>query len=445
MQPGPQPPEQPGSGQPYGWPPPPPSYPGQPAGSPPGYPGQPVSPYPGSAPGYGSQGPGPAPGHAPYPYPQPGGYGPFPPPYGYGPPPQPSGGGKKAALITLVVLVTLGLLTAGGFGLHALLADDESDAEPGSSAAGSEYAKLGDPHDISTDDLEQVDRRKLFLETLRTMMLQDPVRTKGITLASDNADLSDATERRIDIGFNYEPKEFSYDRAITLSSKFGGLKGSKLEERCVDGKQYTFNRSNEQWRESSFGQCEVRSLLSDVGDGINIFGLNEQQADAALEYFSGDLADVIDVTELGLKSGPGDQKKQYLRFVVDYTPTVSGQYGYLGLQHFVFALQRTGIEPPEHPYITKGSGAQGLHMVYYVDPATGLPVYSQHSNIAPLDEDGAPLSVEESKLGYREDRYEYYFDDELPTFDMGSNDEISLEWDRDSDADSDAGRRPSRS
>ncbi len=400
MHPGQYPPEYPGAPQPpSGWPQQPSVYPGQPGPSGAAQPNPAQAPYP-TAPLAEQQVP----------------------PYGYGPyPPQRSGGGKKAALIVLVVVVTLGLLAAGGFGAYALLSDDDKSPASPRSDAGSEYAKLGDPGNLSNKDLDKVNSRKLFLETVRNMMLQTKVRTKSETMTSDKKDLSDGFGYNTDIRFDYQTKALSFERESGLS-----------ENRCIDGKSY-LTLFDKTWQEARFGGCELRKSLYNIGDGVNIFGLTKAQADKVLAYFTDDFPDLIQVEELELKSGPGKENKKYLRFVVDYVPIPSAQYGYLGLQHFVWAFKRADIEFFQHPYSPKGSGGQGLHVVYYVDPTTGLPVYSQQSNIPPFDKDGKPRSLEEAGTSYREDRYEYYFEEKFPTFDMSTNDKITLKWERDKD------------
>gem|GEM_PF-6707127 len=413
------------------------------------HPGSPPPEQPGPSPSHPGQTPSGWPSPPTYPDPQPGGYPPQTPPYnyppaygypqqtaGYGYPPQApqhgygsgpypphsgSGGGKKAALITLIVVMTLGLLTAGGFGAYALFSDDES-VESSGSSAGTEYGKLGDPDALSDTDLNKVDKQKLFSETVRNMMLQTKVRTKSETAMSTTKNLSGGFGYRKDVGFDYQTKALSLDKDSDLS-----------DTRCVDGKAYRFG-FDETWKESTSGGCELKRTLYDIGDTLNLFGFTESQADAAMAYFTEDFPDFIDVTDLTLSSGLGKEKKKYLRFVVDYTPIPSGQYGYIGLQHFVWAFQRTETKYDQHPYSPKGSGGQGLHVVYYVDTKTGLPVYSQQSNIPPFDDKGKPYSLEEKGTGYREDRYEYYFGEEPATLDMGTNTSITLDWKRDDDA-----------
>lgn len=449
MQPGsPQPPEQPAPGQPYGSGPGPSAYPGQPgytqypgqpeagqhAGQPDGsqYPGQPLSPYPGAAPG-GFPHPGPGA------YPEQGSYGQQVPPYNYGayPPPKSGGGGKKAVLIVLIVVVAVGLLTAGGFGAYALLSKDKTSSSTASShsgGGGKEYAKLGNPKNLSQSDLDKLDKHALFMETFRNMMLQSSVRTVSETVLSQKADLSEGFSNRTDAGFDYKTKKFSLNRENTLQTGKPGIKGLGFKTRCVDGKSYSFSEFEKKWNQSRFDSCQLRDAIYAIGDGIDIFGLDEKQADAVSQYFTKDFPDVIQVPKLELKTKPGDGTKKYLRFEVNFTPVKSGPYGYFGLQHFTWAFQRAGIDYKAHPYSAKGGLGQGLHVVFYVDPSTGLPVYSQQSNIPTFDAQGKPRSIEDSKVGYRDDRYQYSFGKEFPQLDMNATSTITLDWPRDNDA-----------
>jgi hypothetical protein len=337
-------------------------------------------------------------------------------------------------LITLVVLVTLGLLTAGGFGFYALLSDDGSSPQRNSNEASEsnvgKYAQLDDPDDLSEEDLDKIDRHALFLETLLNMMVQKTVRTKNETAFSRKEDFSDGFKEKSDVRFDYETKKLSFERENSFLQDT-----SPSESRCDNGKSYRYSTLEKSWQETRVGDCsDLNRSIFYIGDGVNIFGLNKEQADKVMAYFTDDYSNLIQVRKIGLKSGLNGNKKQYIRFVVDYMPIESGQYGYLGLQHLIWAFKRAEIEYSEHPYSPKGNGGQGLHVVYYVDPATGLPVYSQQSNIPPFDDNGKPRSVDESGIGYRDDRYQYYFDDEFPTLDPNTNEKITLEWERDEDA-----------
>ncbi len=424
MQPGSsQPPEQPAPGQPYG------SGPGPSA-----YPGQPLPPYPGAAPG-GFPYPGPGA------YPEQGSYGQQVPPYNYGayPPPNSGGGGKKAVLIVLIVVVAVGLLTAGGFGAYALLSKDKTSSSPasshgGGSGSGKEYAKLGSPNDISQSDLDKVDKHALFMETFRNMMLQSSVRTISETVSSQKADLSEGLSKTADTGFDYKTKKFSLNREDTVRTGRPGGSGFSYKTRCVDGKSYSFNEFEKKWSQARFDNCKLQVAIGDIGDGIHIFGLDEKQADAVSKYFTQDFPNVIQVPKLELKTKPGDGNKKYLRFEVNYMPVKSGMYGYLGLQHFTWAFKATGLDYKTHPYLSKGGLGQGLHVVLYVDPSTGLPVYSQQSNIPPFDAQGKPQSLTDSRVGYRDDRYQYFFGKEFPQLDMNTTSTITLDWPREDDA-----------
>jgi len=338
----------------------------------------------------------------------------------------------------LVVVVAVGLLTGGGFGAYALLSKDKTSSptpsHEGRSGGGKEYAKLGNPNDIAQSDLDKVDKHALFLETFRNMMLQSSVRTVSETMSSQKSDLSEGLRKTADTGFDYKTKKFSLNREDTIRTGKPESKGFAFRTRCIDGKTRTYNEFEKKWNQSRFDSCQLRDAMFQIGDGINIFGLDEKQADAVSGYFTKDFPDIIQVPKLELKTKPGDGNKKYLRFEVNYNPVKSGPYGYLGLQHFTWAFQRTGIDYKAHPYSSKGGLGQGLHAVFYVDPSTGLPVYSQQSNIPPFDAQGKPRSIDDSKVGYRQDRYQYYFGQEFPQLDMNTTSTITLDWPHEDDA-----------
>lgn len=324
------------------------------------------------------------------------------------------GAGLKAAIAILAGLVLLGAACVTVYSLS----DHDDDGEPGGTG---EIAKLGDPAKLTKTDLERVDRRTLFLEVTGKVLRQRVIHTHAILSYSEKANFSEESVTKIDAGFEYSTKKLSYEKDF---SRAGGTGTAPIrpDERCVTGKRYV-NSGGGTWREAA-GGCGDTSPAAVIGDGLFPSGLDEAQAAAFIDYLEHRYPDFLQVRDLALFDA---NRKTYLRFVVDYAPVGTGSYGYVGLQHLAWAFENTGLNAGDHPYSPRGTGNQGKHVIYYVDPATGLPAYSQQTNIAPKGRDGKPVPDERTHLGYAKDRYEYFFD-KVPDFDPNTSGDITISF-----------------
>lgn len=124
---------------------------------------------------------------------------------------------------------------------------------------------------------------------------------------------------------------------------------------------------------------------ADVGDLIAAGGLTAQQADTFNQKLQS--YGTIRVNDLSLISRKG---KQYIRLDMNVVPTLQQDKKYWGMQTFTWSFEATGLDPSTFPYQAGGTPASGQHTIYYVDPATMLPVYSRKDQTPTVDDSGKP-------------------------------------------------------
>ncbi len=222
------------------------------------------------------------------------------------------------------------------------------------------------------------------------------------------------------VGFNYDTKQFSYQRA---SASITGSSTPDLN-RCMGSQEYYYLSSfaDHGWQKSDdSSDCTVKLLpLEGLNDGLNAGGLTSAQAQTFVRSLRAEVG-LVAVKGLKLVTRQG---RPLLRFDVTVKPIKTG-WGYLSLQNFMWAFKDTGADPATLPYSYLGSGGDGLHLSHYVDPSTQLPVYAQIATTPPLDDQGKPEAGEPSYDYYH---VEYAFGGNLPTVNITDTAPLKLLW-----------------
>jgi hypothetical protein len=185
--------------------------------------------------------------------------------------------------------------------------------------------------------------------------------------------------------------------------------------RCYDGQEYFFVYEWE--KEADASSCRQDRLYDQATDGFNAGGLTAAQAETFVSYLRGKPG-LITVQEMKVADHGG---KKYLHFTV-LLQQITVKDTQFAAQWLMFAFQETGLDPFKYPYGYVGSGGQGFKLDYYVDPATGLPAYSEIASLPRVDEAG------------KNDKSTYHFriqyDFTRSTFDASpaNNTDINLTW-----------------
>ncbi len=185
--------------------------------------------------------------------------------------------------------------------------------------------------------------------------------------------------------------------------------------RCIDGTDYWLSEDWEtkkpEWQEGDTSSCRPQDgkWARGASDGIVPNGLQPAQAEGMISSLRDEFAGFAHPQQPTLVTASG---RTYIRQLVDYKPIkLAGQYW--GTQIFLLAFKQTGLDPQAWPFEPGLGPGEGLHVAYYLDPETLLPVASTIRTTPVLAEDG---SVRER---YDQTQvYNYRFPDKLTPLDL---------------------------
>ena len=289
-------------------------------------------------------------------------------------------------VVSLVVVLVAGL----GIGGWALFGRGGGDAaNPGAPQGGGTEAK-----GLTEADMATIDPKKLLDDSLMAFLSQ-PVqhtRIEKIRFGQVEPYLA-GREYRGDVvegAYDYKQRKMNYlDRSVV----------------CVDGAKRQLRSDGTTF---DVGSCAlVRGLdwASKVGNGLIPSGLTQEQARAYLDY----LHVPQGFLEPGKPTWVDREGRQYVRLPVVFR-SVQTSIGRAGTQNFIWAFQKTKVSFDEHAYTTAGSGEDQVEGVFYLDPKTLLPAYSEQLIYDPQDDPaGAKGQIQ---------RVEYLWDGQLPTPDL---------------------------
>lgn len=183
---------------------------------------------------------------------------------------------------------------------------------------------------------------------------------------------------------NYSTKAYSYNE-----SAYSNL--GNIQTRCIGTNQYNDYSGSKAangamvWEASPDNtDCQLNTVSTHLNDGMNAGGLSGDQADLFLNALN--RTGVVSVNGVKTVKNKG---KTYLAFDAAITPKKVSNGLYWGLQELSTAFQATGLDSGKLPYTFFGAGTEGAHIMYYVDPATLLPVYATFDSTPTLASDGS--------------------------------------------------------
>ncbi|SDM39068.1 hypothetical protein [Allokutzneria albata] len=261
--------------------------------------------------------------------------------------------GRVIALIATVVLV-LGL----GIGGWAVFGRGGSESAAPGAAAPSSAARAG----LTEATLATTDPKKLLDDALLAFLTQPVLHTRmeKIWFGQVTPYLTGQPYygQTVEGGYDYSRRKFAYhDHSGYV---------------CLEGVKFEVTRRGDR---IDRGSCAVPHPLdwdSKVGNGMLPGGLTPEQAQAFLGY----LRTVQGFLDPGKPTWVERQGKQYVRLPVVFR-TVQTSIGRAGTQNFIWAFQKTKLSFDGHVYTAGGSGDAQVEAVFYLDPTTLLPGYSE--------------------------------------------------------------------
>ena len=272
---------------------------------------------------------------------------------------------------------------------------------------------------LSADTVKNINKEETFYAYLKSAAQQQKLIVTKEFYFTDNPDEQPTSKIYTQTGFDYKTKQFvkAKDDLIMATNERDKL-------RCVDGKELYKLAVIPEWKEADVKttiDCRFETTVaSTLNDGFNTGGLTGSQAEAFVGYLRSQKG-LLAVRNLTLEDHKG---KQYLHFSVDLSPILYNKLGYLGNQWLQFAFSKTGLDSRKHPYTYIGAGGDGLHIEYFVDPATKLPAYSVLTTAPKKDDTGRDLPVS----GYYQYRVTYQFGTAIFDASITNNTDVHLDW-----------------
>lgn len=234
-------------------------------------------------------------------------------------------------------------------------------------------------NNLQAANLSSFNKTALFYAVFKNAAMQ-PV----LHALSDHYEGGSATDQSTrayeflhDTTFNYATKAYTGDTQDP---------GNTFNERCVSGKNYAYSTVNVDWEieSGSSGDCSAPTDYdTDINDGVNAGGMSDTQAQAFVSGMA-NASGLISVDSMTYVTHAG---APYIRLQVTVNP-VNTSLGYEGMGAVGGAFKLSGLDELSWPYETIGTIATGAKFIYYVNPSTQLPAYSQTGLTYYLDDAG---------------------------------------------------------
>lgn len=286
--------------------------------------------------------------------------------------------GAGLIFATLVVLIAVSLMSSGK--------KDASQEIPPVTYNSQQIDTLVRNKQVDEQHVQQLNKTSAFYTVFKRAAMQPVAQTKwNVYYTNNEQDKRGDQHTMYDVSVDYRTKQYAY-----MEDSYSTI--GVLQSRCIEGQQYGFNASKLSsgggWQASSDSTtCKFDVVATRMNDGMNTGGLDDKQADAFVQKLHQSQAVTVNgVNAFVYKDVP------YLKFDVTITPREAAKGIYWGMQNFMTAFQATGLNPEKHPYTYFGTGNEGMHLVYYVDPVSQLPVHAQITSTPAFNESGRPIS-----------------------------------------------------
>ncbi|MEU6712169.1 hypothetical protein ABZ897_11890 [Nonomuraea sp. NPDC046802] len=299
------------------------------------------------------------------------------------------------ALVVVLSLVVVAALGGGGWFLWQR-------------TTGGATAQAGDPSTLEVlgkgtlneTDVRGVDATALFYASFKKLVTQPVLHTTQESYTEKDEYDNNEPGYRWESGFDYKTKEWQM--------LWGSADADSPLMLCLKGGSHDYSPSLKRWYDprptDSF--CQQKRAWNYVSDGLAAGGLTEAQADTWVKDLQSEQKGFVNPGEARLAEVKG---KQYLRLVVDYKPVKQSDGIYYGGQMLMWSFKKTGLDPESHPYSYNGGLGTGYHVVYYIDPRSMLPAYTEVEQTPPLDRNGKPREPDFYKV-----RVEYHWPGKMP-------------------------------
>lgn len=302
----------------------------------------------------------------------------------------------KTALVIALVAVLLGASVAG----VRLLWPNGLAATAGQARPAEPRNVLDEPGPLTEADLAKVDAARLLDESLRALLTQPVLHTRSETIRDVVSYVAGGhyEPARSEGGFDFRSHDYAFHQVDGFTTM------------CVGGANYQLNY-DDTWEES--GSCGIvrgssssstLELIGTVVDGVFTAGLTGREANAFLRELRREYPDCLRAGEPSLVEHDG---KTYVRLPVTVGLVDLGGTGY-GLQLLMWSFRAIGADWQSHALLPGSSAAMvsQVEAVYYLDPETLLPAYTESLVYEP--------ETDPTAVGGKVFRVEYLWDGTVP-------------------------------
>ncbi|MCH6171625.1 hypothetical protein [Pseudonocardia alaniniphila] len=258
---------------------------------------------------------------------------------------------------------------------------------------------------LTDADLVKVSAGQLLDESMVALLTQPVLHVRMETAADLPLYMTGGDYRAAvsDGGIDFRTNDFAYHELDGFNTI------------CDDGRIYLLDTLDKTWSEVDrscaistdgvFGNASsTLEIIGAVSDGVLTAGLTPDEATAFVGAIHEDYPDYLDVGKLSLVERDG---RQYVRmpFVLRSLDRDGNQDGMMRL---IWSFRAIGARWKSHVLMPGNAGVAShqVEAVYYVDPKTRLPAYTESLFYDPVDDPGAEAG--------RVVRVEYFWDGVVP-------------------------------
>ncbi|WP_405061070.1 hypothetical protein OG474_05365 [Kribbella sp. NBC_01505] len=293
---------------------------------------------------------------------------------------------KKSRTLLLLVAGAVALLLVLGIGGVVIWKNTGSDDGGTAKGAPPKDAKIIEPgQPVTAQALSEVNPQA-FHESVMKRQMTTPIGRLKTSVFGDPQKF--ATGEPLwsitDMAVDRQTKKYYYAQTILD----GRADQKPTNSVCTgDPKPMVWSNYSKDWQRSTFDDLACQKMpYQGGGDGIVSTGLSAEQADKVIAYLR-DSKGFVNPAQPTLLTAGG---KTFVRQVVDFKPITRADDNYYGSAILMWALREAGADPVEWKWSNPFNLTEGIHMVYYLDPATLLPVAAFESGIDTPAQNGEP-------------------------------------------------------
>ncbi len=321
-------------------------------------------------------------------------YGAGQPPYpqqGFYQPQQPPKKSRKLPLIIAGVVALVLVISIGGVVLWKQTSSDEGGGGGTAAGAPPKDAKIIEPGQPVTEQALSEVNPQAFHESVMKRQMTTPIGRLKTAVFGNAQEFAGRSSFFVITDMAVDRKSGAYYYA--KSAMDGSNDDDPSNNLCMGPNEWRWSNYSKKWEPNRAAGTDCKRMpFQGGGDSIVSTGLNAEQADKVVAYYR-TYKGFVNAAQPTLLNAGG---KTYVRQVVDFKPSVLSDDNYWGSAILMWGLREIGINPADWRWSNPFNLTEGIHMVYYLDTQTLLPVAAFQSGIDTPAQNGAPATKRET-------------------------------------------------